>query len=283
MKRINLLKTCNPLLASLMLVIAISCTENIDIKLDSADYRLVVDGKLSTDTSTQTIQLSTSSSYFLNEKPPVVSDALVKISDETLTETYLIESPVGSGIYESPADFYGLKGMTYTLSIRLKEPIGGELNYDAVATMPETKLAIDSIALIYQPVWDFYLINLYATDPPTTDFYKLDALRNGHILTDTAYRSNVIDDRFFNGNNTNGLSVLLLRPDEVLPGDTITLILSSITKEYFNFFMELQSEAGQSTPLFSGPPANISSNIQPGGLGFFSTQTSVQASIIVKP
>lgn len=258
-----------------------SCTEVIDIKLDSTDVRLVVDGKITTDTTIQFIKLTTSSSYFLNELPPVVSGANVKILYDN-QEVALTETFQGSGIYATPDNFYGEKGVDYTLNISLNDPIGGRKDFQAVSVMPETQFSIDSIVLEYQPNWDFWAVNLYAWDPPSTDFYKIDAMRNGSILTDTAYRSNVTDDRFFNGNNTNGLMVMYLRANEVLPGDTITIILSSITKDYFEFFIELQTEAGHSNPLFSGPPANISSNVQPDGLGFFSTQSIVRASVVAK-
>jgi hypothetical protein len=281
MKRIHLYKIISAGLLYLVFIFASSCTEIIELELDSSDIRLVVDGVITTDTTSHFVRITTSSSYFLNEEPPAVSGALVQIQSGEQSVT-LTETNPESGIYATPSDFYGVKGIQYTLSINLAKPVGENTDYEAVTSMPTTEFSIDSIVLEYQEVWDFYLINLFAKDPPTTDFYKIDALRNGEIITDTAYRSSVTDDRFFNGNNTNGLSVMFLRADEVNPGDTITLVLSSITKEYYEFFLELQAESGSSNPLFSGPPANISSNIQQGGLGFFTAQSSVRESLVVK-
>jgi hypothetical protein len=279
--RLHLYKALVAGLTLFVLTIASSCTEIIELELDSSDIRLVVDGVITTDTTSHIVKITTSSNYFLNEAPPAVSGALVQIHSDDQSIT-LTESYPESGIYFTPPEFYGTKGKDYTLSINLEKPVGDKTNYEAVTSMPLTIFSIDSIVLEYQEVWDFYLINLYAKDPPTTDFYKIDALRNGEIITDTAYRSSVTDDRFFNGNNTNGLSVMFLRADEVMPGDTITLVLSSISKEYYEFFLELQSESGSSNPLFSGPPANISSNIREGGLGFFSAQSCVRESLVVK-
>jgi hypothetical protein len=281
--KIKLIKRIfSAVLLVVILLFTVSCTEIIELELDSSDIRLVVDGIITMDTSSQIVKLTTSSSYFLNEAPSVVSGALVRVQSEELLVTFTELYPE-SGLYVCPDGFHGIKGNDYKLFINLASPVGGKTDYEAITTMPQTDFSIDSIVLEYQPVWDFYLINLFANDPPTTDFYKIDALRNGQIITDTAYRSSVTDDRFFNGNNTNGLAAMFLRADEVMPGDTITLVLSSITKEYYEFFLELQAESGQSNPLFSGPPANISSNIQPGGLGFFSAQSSVRKSLVVNP
>ncbi|MBN1339930.1 MAG: DUF4249 family protein, partial [Bacteroidales bacterium] len=89
-----------------------------------------------------------------------------------------------------------------------------------------------------------------------------------------------------NGNYTNGVAVYYLFPDngpdeEVLPGDTITLKMSSITKEYYRFIFELQDQTFEyRNPLFSGPPANITTNISNGGCGFFAAYSVSYASTV---
>ncbi|NOU46840.1 MAG: DUF4249 domain-containing protein [Bacteroidales bacterium] len=281
MKQINYHKIFLPAGILLLMLIGLSCTEIVDIELNSADVRLVVDGSITTDSPTQIVKLTTTSDYFQNQPPPVVSGALVKILDEDV-EIIMVETPSGSGIYKNQNDFYGVEDKTYRLEITLKEPVGGKIDYEAVTKMPVTRASIDSIVLEYQQLMKFWAVNLYANDPLTTDFYKIDAMRNGVMITDTATRSSITDDLFFNGNNTNGLSVMFLYNDEVNPGDTLTFILSSIPKDYYDFFRELQLESGASNPLFGGPPANISTNIQPEGLGFFTAQNRKRYTVIVK-
>jgi hypothetical protein len=195
----------------------------------------------------------------------------------------LVEQTSANGIYETPSGFQGEKGKEYKLKIHLAEPLGEMSDFSATDQIPSTVYTIDSIGLVYEPLWEFWSVNLYAFEPPSTDFYKADILINGRMMTDTANRSFVTDDRFINGNYSNGATMLYLRGTEVNVGDTITLILSSITESYFNFFIELQSESGISTPLFSGPPANISTNIEPGGLGYFSARSVERCSRVVKP
>lgn len=257
-----------------------ACTEKYEIQLDDTYARLVVDGSISTDTTVHLIRLTKTTSYFSNEAPPAVSGAqlILKASDVNLI---LEELPGQPGVYATPSDFYARPGANYNLDIRLAAEVGGSRNYNAKTAAPSTAFRMDSIGFEYQKPFDFFLVKLYAWDPPTTDFYKFDAMINNRPLTDTASRSLVIDDRFINGNNTNGLAVMFIRGDELKQGDTLTLIMSAISKEYFNFFQQLRTQSGPSNPLFSGPPANISSNITQGGLGFFDARVIQRKSIIL--
>ena len=60
------------------------------------------------------------------------------------------------------------------------------------------------------------------------------------------------------------------KPDEkTVPGDTVTFEMYGISADYFKFITEAQTELFGSNPLFSGPPANISTNIDNGAVGFF--------------
>jgi len=105
------------------------------------------------------------------------------------------------------------------------------------------------------------------------------------MITDTITEIGISDDRFFNGNYTYGAPVYHLsekNPVEALnPGDTVTLMMSSITKEYYNFIVELMDETFEfRNPLFSGPPANISTNISNDGVGFFAAYSTTYSTTI---
>lgn len=257
-----------------------SCTERYDVDLDSTFTRLVVDGLVTTDSIKHGIRLTTSTSYFFNEAPPAVTGAVVHINDDQ-QRWQLFEVENDPGYYETKEAFAGKPGVNYQLEIAMDEAVGGAGSYTAENTMPLNTLQIDSIVLLYRADFDFYLLNLFANDPPSKDFYKFDAFINGKAITDTASRSLVVDDKFYNGNNTNGLGVMFLRSDEVKPGDTITLMVSAIEEDYFNFFQELRTESGGSNPIFSGPAANIRSNVKEGALGYFAATRLTRVSIVV--
>ena len=105
------------------------------------------------------------------------------------------------------------------------------------------------------------------------------------MLTDSLANLIVQDDVFFNGNYTYGIPSQFLdqqREDEKIhPGDTITFEINGITEEYYKFVMEAQSEIFYHTPLFSGPPANISTNISNGAVGFFTAYSIDRCSTVL--
>ena len=262
------------------------CQEKINIKLDETFTRLVVDGSFSTDTIIQKIKLTTTSDYFHNQPAPTVSGAKVMISDGD-TSIMLTENNNAPGVYETKNAFYCVKDKTYTLSISDidVDNDGTDEEYTAQSKLVRPNSEIDSIKLKYNERWDVWVINSYAWDPPTKDFYLMRVYKNGVLLTDSVSEYFVTDDVLFNGNYTNGISSQFLdqsKADEVIrQGDTITLEIDGINEDYFNYLLELQQELQGSNPLFSGPPANVRSNINNGALGFFTTYSLARASVVM--
>ncbi len=245
-----------------------SCTERIDIDLDETYVRLAVEGYITHEPEKQWIKLSRTSDYFYNNPSPAVSDArvTVKVADSVVVFN---EDETFKGLYYPPDNFIGMPGMTYSLEILLNEPINNSLLYQSEETMPVLTDRLDSITLEYNPRWERWLVHLYAWEPPTVDYYLFNAMNNGRLLTDSLSRKIVSEDKLFNGNYTNGSVVQVLNKDEVNPGDTITLVLSNITKAYFDFILGAQEEIEPKNPLFSGPAANVSSNIDNNASGYF--------------
>lgn len=269
----------------LSLVALWGCTEKIDLKLDSSYTRLVVEGAISTDTVPQQVKLTLTTSYFFNEPAPVVTGATVTVSDGTVTWPLTERKP---GTYQTAPDVFGLPNHTYKLHILLKEPIHGNSAFEASSVLRPIAKA-DSIRLKYHPDWGkkgFYEVQCYVLDPPTTDFYMFDIYRNNVLITDTIDKKTVVDDKLYNGNYTNGIGVGFLnqaRTDEHLkPGDIVTLKVASITADYFKFIVAVKTEVGGQNPLFSGPPANVSGNVNNGAVGFFAAYANTRVSAIVK-
>jgi len=270
-----------------ILLYVTSCTERIDIDLDETYTRLVVYGAITTDTASHFVELSTTSSYYYNEAPPQVSGASLEISDDLGNVVNLTETEPGK--YATSSLFAAIPGRIYTLRIVLQEEINGHKTYEASSSVSPI-YPIDSINLVNQPDWGekgFYEVACFYQDPPTTDFYMFNIFKNGVMLTDTITNRFVIDDGLFNGNYTNGIGVGYLNQanerEFLKTGDTITFQGCNITKEYYNFIVTLQSETGFQTPLFSGPPANVKSNISNGAVGFFAAYGVSYASRVFQP
>lgn len=258
-----------------------SCTERIDIDLDSERVRLVVEGNISNITGQQYIRLTETANYFSNSFPKPVKNASVKVSDEV--QVYILqESETAEGSYLFPDDFVGQEGETYNLFISLEKEIGGYKDFTAQTTMPNKTDDIDSISVEWRTRFEGWVVRLYAKDPPSEDYYMFNGIRDGQWITDTISEVNISDDRLFNGNNTNGAIVLFFNENQLNPGDEFTLVLSNITKGYASFISELQTEIQPNQPLFSGPPANVSSNISNGAAGWFTAFPSSFTSSIVK-
>lgn len=259
-----------------------SCTEKIEIELDSTYDRLVVEGHITTDTTKHWVRLTHSKDYYGDQPASTISYAEVMLSDGNQT-IELLENPNNPGYYETPADFYGETNKTYSIDVKLTEEIAETNRYESSCYLPPVG-EIDSIQLVYNEDWEGYEVNIYAWEPPSVDFYNFQVLKNNVMLSDTIDEWWISDDRFFNGNYTNGIMVGFLdanNPEEKpVPGDVITLKMSGITKDYYNFILQLQDQTSEyRNPLFSGPPANVITNIE-GATGFFAAYSTTYASII---
>lgn len=251
-----------------------NCTERIELELDSTYARLVVEGFISNDTTVHWVRLSETSDYFQNETAPPVSGAEVVLDDGVQLHT-LTESDTLPGWYLTSPDYYGIPGRTYTLIIKNVDidKDGKAEEYTAASTMKPVN-PIDSIKIEWFDTFiSGYQVRVWAWDSPDPDWYAFKVWKNGVLVTDTLYELIVQNDEFFNGNYTYGIPSQFLstdKPDEVVEvGDTITFEINGITEEYYYYIVEAQSQVFPQTPLFSGPPANIRTNLENGAIGFF--------------
>ncbi len=260
-----------------------SCTEKIDVQLDSGYTRLVVDGSITTDTMVHTVTLSSSSSYFYDQPAPPVKGAQLSITDGSQTFNLTGDS---NGVYRTEPSVYGIPGHTYTLNIKLANPIGGHSEYSATSTLHPVH-ALDSITLSFHPDWmkkGVWEVKCYVLEPPTTDFYRFMVYKNDKLISDSLNEWLATDDKFINGNYTKGVSVAYLRQgssqENLVKGDKVTIEVDNIGEGYYNFIMEAQAEIRGSNPLFSGPPANVKGNINNGGIGYFAAYSNTLSSAI---
>ncbi|MDD2549116.1 MAG: DUF4249 family protein [Bacteroidales bacterium] len=262
-----------------------SCTERIDIDLDSTYTRCVIYGELTTDTTAHWISVTRTGDYFKNEPPSPVSGAVVTIVDGENFHN-LTEDAENPGNYYTNSDVYGVVGKSYTLFVD-----GVDLLNDGNLTSYEANSEIkpvaspDSIEVIYQSQWDIWFVNIFAQDPSDTeDFYKFLVYQNGVLHSDSLRSIQVTDDAIFNGSYTNGITVYVVRGDSddtFSTGDTITVELCGITQDYYKYLIEAQSSARPSVPLFGGPPANPRTNLSNGAIGYFAAYSVSSGSTVI--
>lgn len=251
-----------------------SCTEYIDIELETTSKRLVVEGMVMSDQEYHYVRLTQSIPFLSDTISPPVSGATVMLSDGDRNE-YLSESDEYPGYYISLGGIVGQPGKTYSLFISEVDINGdGEDEvYSASCYMPSVTQP-DSIKIVYDDSWEVWKVLLYAKDnPDTDDYYLFRIFKNRTLISDRLGEYSVVSDQFFDGGVANGVWVQSIADSEdhevFSVGDVITLQMCGITKEYFEFIEAVQEENRFRYPLFSGPPANAEGNITNGGLGFF--------------
>jgi hypothetical protein len=266
------------------------CTENVDINTYSSGITtlLVVDGEITTDTMAHHVTLTKSSNVTNNLPIQVFSNAIVTITDGTHIFN-LKESPQKPGTYLTDSTVYGIPGITYTLNISNVDLLGNGVMESFTASSILKKInPIDSIHLQFlnSTLWT---IDLYSQDiGGGLDYYLPKAYINNILKTDSIHKYSPGDNSAFNGKYYDGFPVIRLNEkitENILnPGDKVTLELDGITVDYFNFINAFIAQYNPKIPLFSGPSANIPTNIYPQNkaAGFFAVYSVQRKSHIYK-
>jgi hypothetical protein len=274
-------------------IIAAGCTETIDnIQLDTTRPRLVVEGYISTDTTRQMVKLSKLGDALMKNQIQAISNALITISDGTTTFG-LTEDQTKKGTYYTTPNVFGVVGRTYNLLIK-----NVDINVDQVMeeytaqSLLKPLNPIDSIHLVYNnlnPAFKNWSVNLYSMDPGKgRNFYLFKVFKNNILLTDSVFKYSIGDNNGFEDQYFNGFPVYSLREErkdeKLIPGDTIKVEMYGITEDYYSFIYSYITDYYPKVPIFSGPSANIPTNIKPldDAVGVFAAFSIKRKSIIYK-
>lgn len=262
-----------------------ACTERIEIELDESYTRLVVEGMISSDTTPDFVRLTTTAPYFSNKPPDPVIDALVTVIAGEDTISFYENEP---GVYFPSVPINSIPGQLYQLKILLKDEIGGFSEYHAEDFMKAVN-TVDSIQAVFHEEWGrdgIWEIKSYVQEPPGLDYYRFMLQKNTVMVTDSLDEWFITDDKFIDGNYSNGAGVGFLNqsnPSEALAaGDTVWLRVDNISPKFTFFIWAAQAELSGSNPMFSGPPANIKGNISNGAIGFFAAYSSTYSFDIIQ-
>jgi hypothetical protein len=274
----------------------------MNIEVDSAPSQLVIYGHITTDTMQHAITISRSLNYFENARPEGISNATVTISTDD--ETYVLsESPDEKGTYLTASDVSGIEGKTYTLNVTV-EFNGVMGRYEASSVLPPS-IRMDSVTLQPSSLASYVVdVLLYGQLPESEHNYlNVQAFKNDIAINGKLADFGIIVGENTNDKNINGEqclhlfkknvnSTLTSQGDGFTPvedGDLIRIQVSSITKEYADYVLNAQKELQGSMPIFSGPPANVKSNIKavsPSGestvCGFFTAYSKQSSSRIFR-
>jgi len=164
---------------------------------------------------------------------------------------------------------------------------GQEENYQAESSM-ESGAYLSQISLKYfpTPILNAYLISMSGFHRKyERDWFGFKVWRNSDLLTDTLNKYTTFNDDLFDDGGFNGFPIAYLDdsdPRQALePGDTVTLQMEHLSEFYYLFINDIMLEGVGNYPLFTGPSANVRTNISNGALGIFAAYSISRASVIV--
>lgn len=237
----------------LSLVALSSCEKVIDVELNDAEPRIVVEGQITSKEGENMVLLTKTSSFYSSEKSEKIIGAIVEVSDEQ-GNVFTLDS-VSPGVYNNKT-FSTKNNQEYKLYVKT----GTDVLESFSKTLSSVK--IDSINIEPSKFGPrnngedgseelYYQITTYFVDnADEVNFYRLRLIINGEYMSGFY----VIDDRFFNGNtipyNFNG--IVLEDQDEVW------IELMGIDEANFNYFYTLERLLGNGQDITPGnPPTNI--------------------------
>ena len=267
----------NPAFLIGILVITIfvfaGCEKVINLNLVESEPQLVIEGLITDGVGPYTVKLSKSGSYFDEPVLPLVSKAIVVISDNLGTVDTLKETK--PGIYLT-SKVKGIPGGTYNLSV-----LSENISYTGSSTMfshvPIDSLKLrrsysEGIAIGSDGQQDVRVeIHCFFRDPLEKNFYRAYVYTNGN----RGYEDyKLYDDQYTNG------KLIELQVKRAHIGDKIRVDLFSMDKstyEYYTTFNDLI----HSNPIFGSTPMNPNTNLTNGALGFFGACAISTKTIII--
>ena len=243
----------NLILVLLTAVLLNSCTDVVDIALNTDSPRLVIDASINWQKGTpgniQTVKLTTTTDFYTNVIP-VVSGATVFIKGNSNVIFTFIETP-NTGVYIC-SNFVPAMDQTYTLTV---------ISNGQTYTATETLRSVASITSVTQEIQtglgkDFLKIKTFFNDPAVQDNYYLYKYK---FTKNLKPEYSLDDDLLFQGNTF----FSLVLEEDAKAGEQVEISHYGISKTYFNYMSKLLSVSGTSSGgPFQSPPANVKGNIK---------------------
>ena len=243
----------------ILILLFASCEKVIEIDLNEADSRIVVDGKINFSNNGLSgeayVQLHWTGSFYENNTFETIDNAQVKVSDKQGIVYTLTHS--SNGQYFNPNIQKGQLGDTYKLEIQIDgKPISSQSSLARSVLIDSLSYTLDSFG---PKQGDGYNINCHFTDPAgEVNYYYLKIKINGiyssgyFLSRDDAMDGKPITYTFFRNP--------IKKPSNV---EVELYTLDETSFEYFKV-LAMQQQGGMSTA-----PGNPPSNIEGEAIGVF--------------
>lgn len=239
------MKTYIKIIALTLTAVFTSCSDVIDVAVQTAPERLTIEASINWEKDTtgnkQVVLLSTSTPYFDTTTNTSVTGASVSIVNNNSAQEYIFTDQ-NDGRYTT-TEFIPELNNSYTLTV----VYNGE-----TYTATETMISVTEITEITQSTENGFddealELNIFFNDPPEEDNYYLIKIKERGDLLPILFD---FDDEFTNGNE---ISLFYEKDNEdsdnenFIPGDIVDVELIGISKAYYNYIrilIEQQEGAG---------------------------------------
>lgn len=253
----------------LLLLFFSSCEKVIDVKIDEADKKYVIEGNVfNTAALPPEVKISQTKKFSDDNSFAGISGALVSIRENGGRPYSLNE--VTKGVYQTTA-LKGAPGNTYQLSVT----INGE-SYTASSTMPSAWVIIDSVSLFdigFGRNTIKTLMPSYQDPAGVGNSYRFIEYANGIPVKKIFVQNDDLSDGLV-------ISRPLINPNgELKSGDSVRVDLLCIDPDVYKYWYSLDQAATGDNQ--SATPTNPVSNIIGGALGYFSAQSISGIKIVI--
>lgn len=253
------------LLLSLTVFLFSSCEEVIDLNLDSAGPRTVIEANLNDLSSDQKIRISKTVAFGVNGKNTPVEHASVIVRSSAQEEIIFIYDRDG---YYRSQNFVVKPEISYFLEVKSEG-----VTYVAQSQMP-TYVAIDSIGITMEKTFNeerFYPTFTFNDPLGVKNYYLYEIGINGSPIRFSA----VYDDKYNDGKYvTHEISDRTL---DLELNDEVKVVRYCIDENVYKYWNDFQSaDPGGAAP--GNPTSNISNN----ALGYFSVASATQHDFITR-
>ncbi len=236
-----------------------SCEEVIDINLNDADQRVVIEADLNNLPSAQVIYVTRTVPFNDARPHEVVTDAVVEVTGPRNNTSNFIYSPEHQG-YVSRS-FSARENSTYTLRVIVDEKV-----YESTESMP-AQVPVDSVGMLRENIFNdtYYFATFRFQDPAgVPNYYKYNVSVDGRPFKFFSVFSDKFNDGLYVTHQVGSVD------NDIDINSKVVVRRQSVSAAVFRYWDELQS-----TNPGSAAPANPTSNISNGALGYFGVSSAM--------
>ncbi len=277
-------------------VVISACSEHIKMETENGPQLTGIFGMVTAENKNHTVKITKTMPFYSTDSAECVSGASVVVyydaDGQHVVQRYV---ETEKGLYESEAPFAGQHGVTYHLDVTTYGVSEDETqHFTAECLMMPNIDKIDSIRIGKYKLGELEFKHRLGVYPyfqslPDKNIYYMGRLmKNDTLLSDTITECVVASMEGFSGMYFNGPQMAALsgeiaayyldqrlQDEKLRDGDTVTLLIGTVTKKYANYISDISSSSG-SNPMM-GMPSNVSTNISPSdkAVGFFTAYSEV--------